>query len=161
MSTNCKTNLPVDSWPPEGKGIKLLIYQVLHFLPLWRSADKLILQFVYFLIVSYPVWAAINLNSILCKLESCPYWTKTCPHWTCFGTNYPKNGVGLALTFDKNFKFSKVLLSSKFKHNSMSMAVTKKNFYYMFNLTFDRVNIPLQSMVNDVVENFFLHFYDD
>ena len=96
-----------------------------------------------------------------CKLKSCPYWTKTCPHWTCFGTNYPKNGVGLALTLDKNFKFSKVLLSPKFKHNSMSIAVKKKNLYYMFNLTFDRVNIPLQSMVNDVVENFFLHFYND
>ena len=37
----------------------------------------------------------------------------------------------------------------------MSIAVKKKNLYYMFNLTFDRVNIPLQSMVNDVVENFF------
>ena len=31
-----------------------------------------------------------------CKLKTCPYCTKTCPHWTCFGTNYPKNGVGLA-----------------------------------------------------------------
>ena len=39
-----------------------------------------------------------------CKLETCPYWTKTC-------------GVGLALTLDKNFKFSKVLLFPKFKHN--------------------------------------------
>ena len=70
---------------------------------------------------------------------------------------YLKIGVGLALTLDKNFTFSKVLLSPKFKHNSMRMAVKKKNFYYIFNLTFDRVNIPLQSMVSDVVENFFLH----
>ena len=92
-----------------------------------------------------------------CKLESCPYWIKTCPHWICFGTNYPKNGVGLALTLDKNFKFSKVLLSPKFKHNSMSMAVKKKILYYIVYYTFERVNIPLQSMVNDVVENFFLH----
>ena len=92
-----------------------------------------------------------------CKLETCLYWTKTCPHWTCFGTSYPKNGVGLALTLDKNFKFSKGLFSPKFKHNSLSMAVKKKKFYYIFILTFDRVNIPLQSMVNDVVENFFLH----
>ena len=67
----------------------------------------------------------ITINS-KCKLKTCPYCTKTCPHWTCFGTNYPKNGVGLALTMDKNFKFSKVLLSPKFKHNSM--AVKKKKF---------------------------------
>ena len=46
-------------------------------------------------------------------------------------------------------------------NNSMSMAVKKKNFYYIFNLTFDRVNVSLQSMVNDVVENFFLHLYND
>ena len=43
----------------------------------------------------------------------------------------------------------------------MSMVVKKKKFYYMFNLTFDRVNIPLQSMVNNVVENFFIHFSND
>ena len=96
-----------------------------------------------------------------CKLERCPYWTKPCSHWTCFGTNYPKNGVGLVLTLEKNFKFSKVLLSPKFNHNSMTLAVKKKNLYYISNLTFDRVNIPLQSMVNGVVENFFLHFKND
>ena len=61
-----------------------------------------------------------------CKLKTCPYCTKTCPHWTCFGSNYPINGVGLAVTLDKNLKFLKVLLSPKFKHNSMSMAVKKK-----------------------------------
>ena len=27
-----------------------------------------------------------------CKLESCPYCTKTCPHWTCFGKTIPKMG---------------------------------------------------------------------
>ena len=96
-----------------------------------------------------------------CKLKTCPYCTKTCPHWTCFGSNYPINGVGLAVTLDKNFKFSKVLLSPKFKHNSMSVAVKKKNVYYIFNFTLDRVNILLQCRVNDVVENFFLHFYTD
>ena len=96
-----------------------------------------------------------------CKLKTCPHCTKTCPHWTCFGSNYPINGVGLAVTLDKNFKFSKVLLSPKFKHNSMSMAVKKKKFYCIFNLTLDIVNILLQCRVNDVVENFFLHFYTD
>ena len=70
-------------------------------------------------------------------------------------------GVGLALILDKNFRFSKVLLSPKLKHNSMSVAVKKKNFYYIFNLTLDRVNILLQCRVNDIVENFFLHFYTD
>ena len=77
------------------------------------------------------------------------------------GSNYPKNWVGLAITLDKNFKIFKILVSPKFKHNSMSMVVKKKKFYYILNHTFDRVNIPLQSMVNDVVENFFLHFYND
>ena len=37
----------------------------------------------------------------------------------------------------------------------MSIAVKKKNFYYIFNRTLDQVNIPLRSMVNDVVEIFF------
>ena len=49
-----------------------------------------------------------------CKLESCPFWTKTCSLWTCFGKKYPKNEVELALTLDKNFRFSKVLLSPTF-----------------------------------------------
>ena len=38
----------------------------------------------------------------------------------------------------------------------MSMAVRKKIFYNIFNITFYRVNIQLQSMVN-----FFLHFNND
>ena len=52
-----------------------------------------------------------------CKLESCPYWTKTCPHWTYFGSKYPKNRVGLALNLNKNFNLSKVLLAPKFNNN--------------------------------------------
>ena len=62
-----------------------------------------------------------------CKLKTCPYCTKTCPHWTCFGSNYLKNGVWLAVTLDKNFNFSKVLLSPKFNYNSISIEVKKKN----------------------------------
>ena len=108
------------------------------------------------IIVSNPTAIVVVLSCIevvVGVLTTCPYWTKTCPHWTCFGPNYPENWVGLAVNVDKNFNFSKVLLSPKFKYNSMSMVVKKKNFYYTFNLTL--VNFPFQSMVNDVVENFF------
>ena len=66
-----------------------------------------------------------------CKLKTCPYCTKTCPHWTCFGSNYLKNGVWLAVTLDKNFNFSKVLLSPKFNYNSISIEVKKKILYYI------------------------------
>ena len=66
-----------------------------------------------------------------CKLKTCPYCTKTCPHWTCFGSNYLKNGVWLAVTLDKNFNFSKVLLSPKFNYDSISIEVKKKNLYYI------------------------------
>ena len=37
-----------------------------------------------------------------CKVETCPYCTKTCPMWTYFGSNYPKNGLGLAVTLVQN-----------------------------------------------------------
>ena len=40
----------------------------------------------------------------------------------------------------------------------MSMAVKKKNLYYISNLAFQRVNIPFQSMLNDAVEKFFFAF---
>ena len=72
-----------------------------------------------------------NGDNSKCKLKTCPYCTKTCPHWTCFGSNYLKNGVWLAVTLDKNFNFSKVLLSPKFNYNSISIEVKKKILYYI------------------------------
>ena len=90
-----------------------------------------------------------------CKLESCPYWTKTCPHWTYFGSNYPKNGVGLAVTLDKNFNFSKVLLSPKFNNNSIIIEVKKKILYYILYHTLERNIDPIERKVKYVVEFFF------
>ena len=92
-----------------------------------------------------------------CKLKSCPYWTKTCPHWTYFGSNYPKNGVGLAVTLDKNFNFSKVLLSPKFNNNSIIIEVKKKILYYIVYHTLEWNIDPIESKVKYVVEIFFLH----
>ena len=63
------------------------------------------------------------------------FWSKLSQKWGRVGINFGKK-------------------IRKFKNNPMSMAVKIKNVYYI-NLTFDRVIIPLQSMVNDVVENFF------
>ena len=102
-------------------------------------------------------WVTSSTNISKCKLKTCPYCTKTCPHWTCFGTNYPKNGVGLALTLDKNFKFSKVLLSPKFKHNSMSMAVKKKILYYIVYHTLEWNFDPIESKDKHEAEIFFPH----
>ena len=56
---------------------------------------------------------------------------KTCPQSTYFGSNYPKNGVGLAVTLDKNVKFSKVLLSPKFNNYSIIIDVKKEILYYI------------------------------
>ena len=72
MYTNCKTSLSVDSWPPEGKDIQLLIIES-HMSLLFGgqlSTDKKGLQFVYICIVPFPVWAGINSNSIsvTCKI---------------------------------------------------------------------------------------------
>ena len=59
------------------------------------------------------------------------------------------------------YKYACIQGSKNISLHVCQYAVKKQNLYYMFHLTFDRVNIPLQSMVNDVVENFFLHFYND
>ena len=96
-------------------------------------------------------------KSSKCKLKTCPYWTKTCAHWTCFGTNYPKIGVGLALTLDKNFNFSKVLLSPKFNNNSIIIEVKKKNLYCIVYHTLEWNIDPIERKDKYVVEIFFLH----
>ena len=44
-----------------------------------------------------------------------------------FGSNYSKNGVGLAVILDQNLNFPNILVSPKFNSNSMIMAVKKKN----------------------------------
>ena len=92
-----------------------------------------------------------------CKLKRCPYWTKTCPHWTYFGSNYPKNGVELAVTVDKKFNFLKVFLSPKFNNNSIIIEVKKKILYYIVYHTLEWNIDPIESKVKHVVEIFFLH----
>ena len=69
----------------------------------------------------------------------------------------PKMVVGLALTLDKNVKILKVLLSPKFKHNSMSMVVKKKILYYIVYHTLEWNIDPIRSKVKHVVKIFFLH----
>ena len=53
------------------------------------------------------------------------------------------------------FKFSKVLLSPKFKHNSISMAVKKKILYYIIYHTLQWNIDPIESKDRYVVEIFF------
>ena len=62
--TSCKINLSVDSWPLKRKDIQLLIDEEFYVLPGGQSpTDKLVLQFVYIFIVSFPVWAGIKIYS--------------------------------------------------------------------------------------------------
>ena len=74
-----------------------------------------------------------------------------------FWFKLPKKGVGLAVTLDKSFIFSEVLLSPKFNNNSIIIKVKKKILYYIVYHTLEWNIDPIESMVNDVVENFFLH----
>ena len=78
------------------------------------------------------------------------FWYKLPQKWGRVGTN-----------FGQKFQIFKSFIIPKIQAQFNEYCSEEKNLYYMFNLTFDRVNIPLQSMVNDVVENFFLHFYND
>ena len=59
--------------------------------------------------------------------------------------------------FGQKFQIFKSFILPKIQAQYNEYDSEEKNFYYISILTFDRVNIPLQSMVNDVVENFFLH----
>ena len=63
MYTNPKPFLSVDSWPPKSKDMQLLILRsCMSFLSGGQlSTDKLVLQFVYIFIVSFPVWAGIKI----------------------------------------------------------------------------------------------------
>ena len=81
--------------------------------------------------------------------------SETCPHRTCFGSKYPKNGVGLAVTLEKNFNFSKFLLSPKFNNNSIIIEVKKKILYYIVYHTLEWNIDPIKSKVKYVVDIFF------
>ena len=57
MYTNCRINLSVDNWPPKRKDIQLLPYYLVKSCMSGGqlSTDKLVLQFLYFFTVSFPV----------------------------------------------------------------------------------------------------------
>ena len=78
------------------------------------------------------------------------FWYKLPQKWGRVGSN-----------FGQKFQIFKSFIIPKIQAQFNEYDSEEKNFYYTFNLTFNWVNFSLQSMVNDVVENFFLHFYDD
>ena len=68
MYTDCRIKLSVNSLPPKGKDMQLLLNHLIRscmsFLSGGQlSTDKLVLQFVHNIIVSFPVWAGIKINS--------------------------------------------------------------------------------------------------
>ena len=74
------------------------------------------------------------------------FWYKLPQKWSIVGS-----------TSDKNFNFSKVLLSQKFNNNSFIIEVKKKILYYIVYPTWWWNIDPIKSRVKFVVEIFFLH----
>ena len=72
------------------------------------------------------------------------FWYKLPQKWGIVGIN-----------FGQKFQFSKVLLSPKFKNNSIIIEVKKKNFYYILYHTLEWNIDPIESKVKYVVEFFF------
>ena len=72
------------------------------------------------------------------------FWYKLPQKLGRVGTNYRQK-----------FQIFKSFIIPKIQAQFNEYGSEEKKFYYMFNLNLDRVNIPLQSMVNDIVENFF------
>ena len=71
------------------------------------------------------------------------FWYKLPQKWGRVSTN-----------FGQKFQIFKSFIIPKIQAQSNEYGSEEKKFDYVFNLTFDRFNIPLQSMVNNVVENF-------
>ena len=71
-----------------------------------------------------------------------------------FWYKLPQKLGRVVTNFGPKFQIFKSFIFPKIQAQYNEYGSEEKNFYYIFILTFDRVNFPLQRMVNDVVENF-------
>ena len=66
-----------------------------------------------------------------------------------FWYNLPQKWGRVGTNFGQKFQIFKSFIIPKIQAQFNEYGSEGKKFYYIFNLTFDRVNIPIQSVVND------------